>query len=194
MLQCTIFTANLFKTTIKAGHYSRETNMSNNKFWNEDWMKLQQQYWQQWGDMSRNAMGSATEKTAGPYADWDNAMSHWWNAVMPAMSGNNQAFMEKMLEQGKLFYRMGDTLTSNLEKNNDWTEALTKTFEQLQGVFASQAEKASGAAEEGFQKMMGFMQTPMESWRQMTGFMDFNNDFAHTPNLLEKLLDAPGLG
>ena len=168
--------------------------MSNTQFWNEDWMKLQQQYWQQWEDMSRQGMGTQQNKEPWGGFDWEKAMSHWWKAVAPGVPDNNQGFMEKMLEQGKVFYRMNEELTRNMDKTSDWTEALTNTFEQLQSSFASQAEKASGSMEEGYSKLMGFWQAPMENWRQMTGFMDFNNDFAHTSNLLEKILDAPGLG
>ena len=168
--------------------------MSNANFWNEDWMKLQQQYWQQLGEMSQKAMGAQQDKGPWNAFDWEQAMSQWWKAVSPGVPDSNQGFMDKMLEQGKVFYRMNEEFTRNLDKSSDWTEALTNTFEQLQSLFASQAEQASGSMETGYSKLMGFWQAPMENWRQMTGFMDFNNDFAHTSNLLEKLLDAPGLG
>ena len=123
--------------------------MSNTNFWNQDWMNLQQQYWQQLGEFGRKAMGGQEEKMPWINSDWNNfdwnqAMSQWWKTISPGMPEANKSFMEKMLEQGTVFYRMNEQLANNLEKTNDWTEMLNKTFEQLQSSFASQAEKASG--------------------------------------------------
>ncbi len=168
--------------------------MSNTQFWNDDWMNLQQQYWQQLGEFGRKAMGGQEEKMPWNNFDWNQAMSQWWKAISPGMPEANKSFMEKMLEQGTVFYRMNEHLANNLEKTNDWTEMLNNTFEQLQSSFASQAEKATGNMEDGFAKMMGYWQSPMENWRQMSSSIDINNNFLKGSNLFEKILDAPGLG
>jgi class III poly(R)-hydroxyalkanoic acid synthase PhaE subunit len=165
------------------------------KFWNDDWMQLQQQYWQKLNEMGQNAMNPGKSQAESWNAtNWENAMQHWWQAISPAMPDANKSFMDKMLEQGSVFYRMNEQLAKNLNKGNDWTEVLNKTFEQLQSAFASQAEKASGNIEEGFSKMMGYWQSPMENWRQMGNSIDINNTFLKGSNLFEKVLHAPGLG
>ena len=166
--------------------------MTNNSFWNEDWMKLQQQYWQQLNEFSQKAMGKEQPSWNG--FNWNDAMSQWWQSISPAMPDANKSFMDKMLEQGSVFFKMNEQLANNLDKSNDWTEMLTNVFEQLQSGFASQAEKATGNMEDSFNKAMGFWQSPMENWRQMSSSIDINQNFLNSSNLFEKLLDAPGLG
>jgi len=168
--------------------------MTDNKFWNDDWMNIQQQYWQKLNEMGQQAMGNQANNNPWDAGNWDNAMQQWWKTVSPAMPEANKSFMEKMLEQGAVFYRMNEYLANNLDKSNDWSEMLNNMFEQLQSSFASQAEKATGNMEDGFNKMMGYWQSPMDSWRQMTNSVDINNYFHKGSNLFEKLLDAPGLG
>lgn len=169
--------------------------MTNQSFWNEDWLKLQQQYWQQLNEFSQKAMGTqSAQKPSWTNFDWNDAMSHWWKAISPAMPEANKSFMDKMLEQGNVFFKMNEQLANSLEKTNDWSELLTKVFEQLQSNFASQAEKATGNLEDSFNKAMGFWQSPMENWRQMSSSIDINQNFLNSSNLFEKILDAPGLG
>ena len=168
--------------------------MTNNKFWTDDWMQVQQQYWQKLSEFGQQAMNPQQPKNAWDAGNWENAMNQWFKTIAPAMPDANQGFMEKMIEQGTVFYRMSEQLMGNLEKNQNWTEALQQTFQQLQASFATQAERASGNLEEGFAKMMGFWQSPMENFRQMGNSVDINNLFHKGPNLFEKLLNAPGLG
>jgi len=46
----------------------------------DDWLSLQQKYWEQWTDMSRRAMGAQAPQ-ANP---WEGALDHWWKAFAPA--------------------------------------------------------------------------------------------------------------
>ncbi|MBF0263888.1 MAG: class III poly(R)-hydroxyalkanoic acid synthase subunit PhaE [Gammaproteobacteria bacterium] len=169
--------------------------MTSNNYWNDEWSNLQKQYWQQLGEFSRKAMGTP-EQTQNNWMgyDWNNAMSQWWQNISSAMPNQNKGFMEKILEQGNAFYHMNEGLFNNLDKTNDWSEMLSNVFEKMQSGFANQAEQASGQIEESFSKVMGFWQSPMENWRQLGNSIDINNHFLKNSNLLEKMLDMPGLG
>jgi len=169
--------------------------MTSNTFWNNEWTDLQKQYWEQLGKFSQNAMG-ASEPTQPNWMgyDWNKAMTEWWKNIAPGMPDANKGFIEKILEQGNAFYRMNEGLINNFDKSHDWSEMLNNVFEKMQSGFANQAEQASGQMEEGFSKMMGFWQSPMENWRQLSSSVDINNHFLKNSNLIEKMLDMPGLG
>jgi len=164
--------------------------MSDSPFWNDDWMRVQQQYWDQWSDMSRKAMGMQ-QPAKNP---WENAMEHWWQAISPGASDSARGFMDKMLEQGKVFFRMNEEMSNNLSKSQDWSEALNRTFEKMQDSFATGAEQSADVTEKGFSQWMGFWEGPMESWRKAAGSLPLNSEFAGVPNLFEQLLGTPGLG
>jgi class III poly(R)-hydroxyalkanoic acid synthase PhaE subunit len=169
--------------------------MTSANFWSEDWMKLQRQYWEQLNDFSRKAMGSAEQAAPSwPGFEWDKAMQQWWQTISSGMPDANRGFMDKILEQGNVFVKMNEELVRNLDKGQEWPDMLNNIFEQLQNSFANQAEQTSGQVEDGFNKLMGFWQSPMENWRQFSGFVDINNNFLNSSNLFEKLLNAPGLG
>jgi polyhydroxyalkanoate synthase subunit PhaE len=164
--------------------------MSESPFWNDDWMRTQRNYWEQWSEMSRKAMGM--ERPAK--SPWESAMEHWWKAISPGADRQTQHFMEKMLDQGKLFFRLGDEVSRNLDGAKDWSDALTQTFEKMQGQFAAAAEQGSNAGKQGFEQMAGFWEGPMESWRKAAGQLPLNDELAGTPKLFEQLLGMPGLG
>jgi class III poly(R)-hydroxyalkanoic acid synthase PhaE subunit len=167
-----------------------EKNMSESPFWNDDWMRTQQKYWEQWSDMSRKAMGMQ-EPAQSP---WESALEHWWQAISPSAPDATRDFMDKMLQQGKLFTRLGEQMSDNLGKHKDWSDALNETLENIQESMAAGAEQSSEAAEKGFTQWMGLWEGPIESWRKAAGQLPFNSDFANTPNLFEQVLGMPGLG
>lgn len=164
--------------------------MSDSPFWNEDWMRTQQKYWEQWGDMTRQAMGMQQP----PKSPWENAMDHWWQAISPNAPDATRGFMEKMMDQGKFFYRMSEEMTRNLSQAKDWSTALNSTFEDLQKQFTANAEKGTSAAEEGFSKMMGFWEGPMDQWQKFAGDIPMHMQGFGSGNLFEQVLNMPGLG
>jgi len=163
--------------------------MSESPFWNEDWVHTQQKYWEQWTDMSRKAMGM--EPAQSP---WESAMNHWWQAISPNAPDATRGFMDKMLQQGKVFYRLGDEMAKNMGKHKDWSDALNETLETIQENMAAGAEQSAEVSEKGFSQWMGFWEGPIESWRKAAGQLPLNSDLAGTPNLLEQVLGMPGLG
>lgn len=168
--------------------------MSNSPFWNDDWMRTQQAYWKQWTEMSRQAMGAdpfAQQQRKNP---WEAAMEHWWQAISPGATDSARGFVDKMIEQGKVFFNLNDELARNLEKTQDWSDALNRTFEKMQDSFAASAEQSADASEKGFSQWMGFWEGPIESWRKAAGSLPLNNDLAGVSNLFEQLMGMPGLG
>lgn len=161
--------------------------MSQSPFWNEDWMNLQKNYWEKWTEMSKQATGFATP----PKSPWEQSMDHWWQAVSPKAQPSSTAFMEKMMEQGKQFFRMTESLKEGLDQNENWSEMLNGIFEKMR----SQMQEATHTAAEGMNKGAAFWQSPMENWQKFAGkAMPFNFEANRSFDFMGQLLGAPGLG
>lgn len=171
--------------------------MSNKGFWDDAWIDVQKQYWENWSELSRKAMG-LEEPKASP---WEQGLNHWWRAVSPAAPDPVRGFMEKMLEQGKAFFRMGEEFAKNLQgpgKGTDWSEALTRTFSDLQNAFTGAAR---GQDDEALHKMMAFWEMPLDNWQRMVsslsvlpGDMLRNMPHGAAGGHLDRFLSIPGLG
>jgi class III poly(R)-hydroxyalkanoic acid synthase PhaE subunit len=172
--------------------------MSESAFWNDDWMKLQQNYWESWSELSRKAMGMETP----PKAPWESAMDHWWQAVSPAAPDMTQDFMHKMMEQGKTFFRMGDEFSRSLAGGKDWMEAVNQTFGEMQKAFSGGLEQGFSASQKTgddvVHKMMAFWEMPLDNWQRMVSSLslapgDLLRNMPHGGGI-DRFLSAPGLG
>jgi class III poly(R)-hydroxyalkanoic acid synthase PhaE subunit len=172
--------------------------MSDTPFWNEDWMKTQQQYWENWTQMSRRALG--LEKPAK--SPLESAMDHWWQAVAPGTTDFNRDFMDKMMGQSKHFYRLAEEYYQNAVESKSWQEAANRTVADLQQMFSESMENLfSGAGTTGddaLHKMMAFWEMPLDNWQRMVSSLslmpgDLLRNMPHTEGI-ERFLSAPGLG
>ncbi|EXJ13847.1 class III poly(R)-hydroxyalkanoic acid synthase subunit PhaE [Imhoffiella purpurea] len=171
--------------------------MSNDSFFNDDWLELQRKYWDNWADMSRKAMGLEGEtKMTAP---WEGALDHWWKAFSPAAPDLSKAFMEKMMDQGKSFFRMAETF-ANRSDDGSATDGLsywTKALEDMQKRFSGNLDDGGSA----MQRMMSFWEMPLDNWQRMMSSLspmpgDFlrNMPHEHFKGNLDRALSAPGLG
>lgn len=171
--------------------------MSNGSLFNDDWLELQRKYWDSWAQMSRKAMGLESESKMT--APWEGALDHWWKAWSPAASDASKAFMDKMIDQGKVFFRMAETFASRGEEGSDssgigfWTKAL----EDMQKRFMGAADGSKDSTE----RMMSFWELPLDNWQRMMSSMspmpgDFLRNMPHAQfkDNLDRALSAPGLG
>ncbi len=172
--------------------------MSDSPFWNEDWMKTQQKYWENWTEMSRKAMGMEQP----PKSPLESAMDHWWQGIAPGTSDFNQDFMSKMMDQGKSFFRMAESYYQNAGESQSWLDAANRTVTDLQKMFSGNLENAFSGAEtagdDAMHKMMAFWEMPMDNWQRMVSSLslmpgDLLRNVPHSDGL-ERFLSAPGLG
>lgn len=162
----------------------------------DDWLSLQQKYWEQWTDLSRKAMGAQ----APQMNPWEGALDHWWKAFAPAAPDMSRTFMERMMDQGKMFFRMADTFARPMPQfggspTDAWSH-MTKALNDMQKAF-------SGGQEQGDQalhKMMAFWELPYDNWQRMASSMspmpgDLLRNMPHAAgSTVDKVLSAPGLG
>ena len=189
-MQRTIFGAKVSDTITKM---MKET-MTEKGIWNQDWIEIQQKYWENLTEMSRNLMGPK----AAMKSPWEGAMDHWWQTISPAAPDPAQAFMEKMLDQGKTFFRMAEQFASSLQGSSpatDWQEALNKVFSDMQAAFAG---GVPGLDTDMPHKMMAFWEMPLDNWQRMASSLslmpgDALRNMPHGADF-ERFLSAPGLG
>ncbi len=170
--------------------------MSKQAFWDQDWSELQRRYWENWSDMSRRAMGLETP----PTNPWEQAMNHWRQAVAPGMPEPARGFMDKMLDQGKAFFRLSEEFTRNLQPDagGDWAAALERSFGDLQKAFSG---ALGGDGQESLSKLMAFWEMPLDNWQRMLSSLslmpgDLLRNMPHGAGSehFERFLSAPGLG
>ncbi|MCG7989429.1 MAG: class III poly(R)-hydroxyalkanoic acid synthase subunit PhaE [Candidatus Thiodiazotropha weberae] len=171
--------------------------MSESAFWNEDWMKIQQSYWENWNNMSRKAMGMEP-----PKSPLESAMDHWWQAVSPSASDMSRDFMGKMMEQSKSYFRLAEGYFGNAQDSNNWLDAANRTVSDMQSMFSNSLEGVyngtESAGDDAVHKMMAFWEMPMDNWQRMVSSLslmpgDLLRNMPHQDGL-ERFLSAPGLG
>lgn len=172
--------------------------MSDSTFWNEDWMKTQQKYWENWTDMSRKAMG--LEKPAK--SPLESAMEHWWQGVAPGTTDFNRDFMNKMMDQSSSFFRMAESYYQNAGESQNWLDAANRTINDLQQMFSGNLENIFSGTEnvgdDALHKMMAFWEMPFDNWQRMVSSLslvpgDLLRNMPHSDGM-ERFLSAPGLG
>ena len=162
-------------------------------FWNTDWMNSggmnsqpdwfqnQRQYMDAWSSF-QNFMPNSSSGINPMY----EAMNSWWNNASPSLSGQNYDFYNKMMQQGKSFYFMGEQFNKLLNqmkdvnsKSNDWQKVLNEQFDAMKSAFA-QSETLQDA----------FTTAPFVQ-------ADFQKDYLKVFDILtnvEKYSPIPGIG
>ncbi len=173
--------------------------MSNSGLFGDDWLQLQQKYWEGWTEMGRKAMGVEQPRTN----PWEAAMDHWWKALSPAASDPARHFMERLLEQGKAYFGVLGELTKGIgglggddAPKTGW-EAMDKTLQAMQKAFTGGMPEGDDA----LRQMMGFWEMPLDNWQRMISSLsplpgDFLRNMPHdsVQGGFDRMLSAPGLG
>jgi len=160
-------------------------------FWNDNWMDVQRQYWDQWNSLQQQAMGNS-RPAANP---WEQGLDHWWSAIKGAVPPTSQDFYSKMMEQGKDFFRMAETVMPTSGGKDGATEAWTK----LLSTFAESFKQSPGTG--AFKQGTGFWEMPMDNWNRMASALSpvpgdalRGMPTGGVKENLDRMLGAPGLG
>jgi len=170
--------------------------MSKQGLFSDDWLEIQRKYWDSWTEISRKALGTGESEATKP---WESALDHWWKALSPATPDAAKEFMERMMDQGKVFFRLAETFvpSAGSRSGSDAWSALNKTLEDLQGSFSGSLEDSGDA----LHRMMAFWELPYDNWQRMMSSLspipgDILRNMPHDPvrGHVERMLSAPGLG
>ncbi len=163
-------------------------------FWNTDWMNSigmnsqpdwfqnQKQYMEAW-----NSFQQFMPDSSSAIHPMYEAMSSWWKSASPSLSGQNQDFYNKMMQQGQAFYFMGEQFNKILEGMND----VSKQSEDWQKVLNDNFESMKSMLEGGNAGIQGaFTSVPF----MMSGFDKEQFKIAEMTSSFDKLLSVPGFG
>ncbi|NKN33907.1 class III poly(R)-hydroxyalkanoic acid synthase subunit PhaE [Marichromatium bheemlicum] len=169
--------------------------MSKGIFFNDDWLELQRKYWDDWTEMSRKAMGMPEHDK--PTNAWSEAMEQWWRALSPAAPDSGRAFMDKLIEQGRTLFGMGEQFVNGGPDPKDPVGAWFKAVEEMQRRFTGSGESDN----EALKRMTAFWELPLDNWQRMMSSLspvpgDFLRNMPHDQlkDRLDQALSAPGLG
>jgi len=162
-----------------------------------DWLEIQRSYWEQLTAMGRQATGLDAPATN----PWEQAIDHWWQALAPAAPDLARDFMGKMIEQGKMFFRMAEGFTRDLgtagPAGTDGWLALNRTLEDMQKAFGGGPK----GGDDALHKMLAFWELPYDNWQRMMSSLspipgDLLRNMPHdqVKDGLHRFLSAPGLG
>lgn len=170
--------------------------MTDSAFWNNEWMETQKKYWQAWTNMGLNAMGQKIPEVS----PWEKALEQWWHTLSPATPDVSKEFINKLMDQSKLFLRMTDNLYRNIESGvnaDDWSAIVQKTFvNPMEGLATMHSNQ-----EDAMRQMFAFWKSPVDNWQQlveslalMSGESMRNLPQDQMQESLQRLLSMPGLG
>ncbi len=170
--------------------------------WTDDWMKAQRDYLDAMSALAYSPTRMANNgKVDNPMSD---AMDFWWKNVSPRISEENREFIDKLAEQGRIFYALSEHFINLLkgintisESSENWEEALTRQFDELKNFFITtdNGQKAMHGMLSAWNLLpMDTLQRTFSSGSIMPG--DILEDLK--PETLEevtdKFLSIPGVG
>ena len=172
--------------------------MTKNAAWTDEWMEMQQKYWQSWADATQRLFG----QESSPVAAWGGAMDNWWKNLSPAADSDlSRGFMDKMIEQGKAFFEMADQFTRGFAAAGaggqaDWSGAVDRITGSMKDAFAKM-----GTGDASLHKMLAFWELPLDNWQRTVSSLSLvpgdllrNMPTEGMRTGIDRVLGAPGLG
>ena len=175
-----------------------------NTFMDSDWLEIQQKYLeacQAFTQFTPVSKGK-TDPTMNAVMD---AMEYWWKSVSPMLPEGNAKFVNKILEQSRIYYTLGEQFVRLLNEMNkvdksrhDWESLLNRQFEEIKTVFTKSDEESK----ETVHKMLGAWQLmPMDTLQRTFSLSstmpgDFLGDLKRDSlqKVTHKFLSMPGVG
>ncbi|MGH8654070.1 MAG: class III poly(R)-hydroxyalkanoic acid synthase subunit PhaE [Gammaproteobacteria bacterium] len=177
-------------------------------FWNEDWVKLQKQYWDVWTAVQGDVGDKPNPKNNNP---WAEVLDQWSKFLHPNGNEDTAALFERTVTQGKAFFQLSDEYTKFLKSaseltkaSDDWQTLLRDRFEEVKSAFSS-FQIPHGGPVGG---LAAFWNLPLDTWRRtVSGASLLPGDFLQTvkPEVwegvseglherMERFLSVPGVG
>jgi class III poly(R)-hydroxyalkanoic acid synthase PhaE subunit len=137
--------------------------------WNEQWLQAQRAYWDAWRTV---LPGMAGDSKAGTAANpWTQALETWWKSVSGGLNGDSAAVYARMMEQGKVFFDLGQQMNELLRAvaessaaGAQWQDVLKQRFDAMK---ASMSMHQSSEWADSVKRMGAFFEMPLDMWRRI---------------------------
>lgn len=166
----------------------------NNKFFNQDWNSMN------WRDLQKQyieSIDSFFKTQSKPQFPWEQAMDYWWKTNNVSMPFDQLEVFNKIMNQGRSFYFLGEQLSNLLEllstqkkTKKNWMKMLDEQIELMKQAYNAQ----SNSYQEG---LFSEWNTSEQAWQSVMNFipgLDKNISEAEFQDYMEKFLSMPGLG
>ena len=158
-------------------------------FWDPDWIASQPD-WFKYQNQCMDAWSSFRQfmpSTSAGNPQMAGTMNNQWKSASPSLSGQYQDFYEKMMQQGQVFYFIGEQFSKLLEEMNE----VNSQSEEWQIVLNDQFESMKSMLEGGKENMQAAF-TYIPSMKG--GFVNEYFKTAEMTSFMDKLLSVPGVG
>ena len=169
-----------------------------------DWLDLQDKYLEACRLFSQFVppMQGNAALFRNPLTD---TMEQWWKSIAPYVPPDKREFVDKILEQSRIYYFLGDQITKLLNEINraveagrDWELLFNKQFDEIKSAYG----KMQSDAKETAHKMMGAWQLlPLDTLQRTVALGsvmpgDFLGPLKHDDiqKMSDKFLSIPGVG
>ncbi len=177
--------------------------------WANQLLEYQRTYQDAWRALVAQPDAQAT--AGGLTNPWTAALEQWWKTSRPSATPPVQDFYTRLVEQGKIYLQMADSLNTAFqqasaagESTAKWQEAVTSTISSMQDAFGAQRANVHGVAHNA----VAFWELPLSTWqRAVSSSSILPGDFLQHINLLggsrvrdeiqgrvDQLLSTPAIG
>lgn len=170
-----------------------------------NWVEMQKQYLDALQSFGQNFDTKPQGMNTGE--PWMKAMEYWWQQNQPSMSSLNTNTFQKLMDESRNFYFMGQQLSQLLNQINaskasgdEWMSSLNSQIEQMKDFFSAQniTSTAPFAAAASYDLLNNpFIDTLKKSFAEMPTENPFMNMESMSPdwmNSMDPMLKMQPLG
>ncbi|MEK7991385.1 MAG: class III poly(R)-hydroxyalkanoic acid synthase subunit PhaE [Thiotrichaceae bacterium] len=133
---------------------------------NPDWLKLQQQYWDTYLNMTQQAMQDTAKAAAArepSLSPWVNTLDIYWKTLSPLVKPEAKDVMEKFITQGQQFFHFATTFLKVFHQapNDADPQLWQKYFDELKQALADFTNEQ--------RKGLSVWELPLDSWQNAMG-------------------------
>jgi class III poly(R)-hydroxyalkanoic acid synthase PhaE subunit len=175
---------------------------------NDDWLKAQMQFWENWSRMCTQGL---TDAGGMPKGSWAETLDQWWSVAAKNVPEHRE-FYQRMVEQGKTFMAIGQEIANFLtgvqscaQAGDGWKNQLKSHFDSVKEAFAKTQSGDIPAYLRGFTSVC---ELPLDTLRRtLSGTATVPGDFLqnlrsdalgkfgdHVHEGVDKFLSVPGVG
>ncbi|MDY6994761.1 MAG: class III poly(R)-hydroxyalkanoic acid synthase subunit PhaE [Pseudomonadota bacterium] len=116
---------------------------------NQDWWRLQQQFWETWLSLNRHTVDRSTSqlKNFSKSSSWAETLELWWQILAPVIPAEQINIFKKFVDQSQhyiylneLFIKTFQPLFAQPFDNKAWQSTWKEGFEQLKQSFIEQLQ------------------------------------------------------
>lgn len=164
-----------------------------------DWIEFQKKYLDALMAFNSPSSFSNNNNSFGN-SFWNNALEHWWNSLKSGSNIENEALFEKVIEQSRNYYFMGEQFSnlieglSALKNKKDISSFINKKFQELEAMLSQTP------ADFSWSSFVDACEMPYEAMKQnassnMFGFSNlFESINPEIKKVRDQFLSMPGIG